>query len=306
MLDELLGKWNEILSKPNRWFKRARARYALSEDYLQELAKNIRDQTSAIQLLLQVFLTHHNFEVTTNLEKGYPKEFPSPWGFYPEAEINADIVSETDIKLGLTSQDAALFQLQLDQYQEEVYIQWDNPASTQAPPFTTETETCTLSFDTTCDENRVAEWVVKGVNAQIHPSSEVDKVIEFKGHTLASSSRISLSFQAKDCGPARRAVFCVVSGDDLPFDLLLGATDCLKFGFLVEPPILGLAAPKLSAAERDEQEERDALQSKKKKDQKDKQRQSSKKKKSGEGRDQDAESSRRRPSMIRRILDLPQ
>ncbi|KAF8847662.1 hypothetical protein BDZ45DRAFT_681745 [Acephala macrosclerotiorum] len=182
----------------------------------------------------------------------------------------------------------------------DVYVRWDDPNSNRASFIT---ESCTLLLDSGCEKsNWVAERIVKRLRAQTYPVSHIANFLGFNGQPMFSSSQTILAFQHKNGGEAQRAVFFVASGEGLPFEMVLGVTDCLKFGYLTKPkpPAFcgGLAAPKMSKAEKKEQEERDALQAQKKKDQRDKHRQLTRKKVSSEvqNQNQNKESSGRRPT----------
>jgi hypothetical protein len=180
----------------------------------------------------------------------------------------------------------------------EVYVRWDDPRSRHASFIT---ETCTLQLDSGCEKsNWVTEKVVKRLRAQTHPVSHCGNYVGFGGQPMFSKEQTSLAFQHKNGGDPQRAIFFVLAGEDLPFELVLGATDCLRFGYLTkpEPPAFcgGLVAPKLSEVDKKEQAEQDALQAKRKKDQKEKHKQLMRKKASSGMQDQNAISSRRRPT----------
>lgn len=60
---------------------------------------------------------------------------------------------------------------------------------------------------------------------------------------MVTSSQAYLSFKKSDegegCGPAHSTNFFVAAGDRVPFDMLLGADDCLNFA-IFPPAVLGL------------------------------------------------------------------
>lgn len=76
--------------------------------------------------------------------------------------------------------------------------------------------------------------------------SHTANFVGFNGQPMTSGYSTSLEFQNKRGGPVRRALFLVAPGDGLPYDLVLGAEDSLRFGILKPAAVLGLAAPRQS------------------------------------------------------------
>jgi len=123
----------------------------------------------------------------------------------------------------------------------------------------------TLLFDTQCqDSNWVAARIVDKLGVKPAPLSRSAQFIGFNGQPMTASHKITLWFKIRSGGSSRRAEraeFLVSPLKNVPFDMLLGATDCLRLRFIERPRILGLAARKWTRSEETELPERMAQQS---------------------------------------------
>ncbi|KUJ08190.1 uncharacterized protein LY89DRAFT_691090 [Mollisia scopiformis] len=160
-------------------------------------------------------------------------------------------------------------------FQWDVNVRWDDPDA-MMPSF--QTAACTIKFDSGCERsNWVSESIVWRLGAHIRPLESAANFVAFNGQPMRTSGMTSLAFERVGGVRGYRAVFLVATGDDVPFDMVLGATDSVRYGILVKPRessdasvFLGLAAAKQTAEEKKKQEERDAEQKQTRKDQKDK------------------------------------
>jgi hypothetical protein len=99
-----------------------------------------------------------------------------------------------------------------------------------------------MLFDTQCHEsNWVSRDVVAKLKAGCFRLLEPAEFQVFNGQTMQATSKVVLFF-SKNGGKKHHATFFVAS-HDVPFDLLLGADDCLNLQ-LIKPVVLGLLARK--------------------------------------------------------------
>jgi hypothetical protein len=103
-------------------------------------------------------------------------------------------------------------------------------------------------FDTQCHgSNWVAEKIVEKLCAKVYPLSQQAKFIGFNGQSMFAAFQTTLCFKKSDGGSTWWADF-LVAPVKVPFDMLLGQKDCLKFEIIKRPtnPLLGLAVAKKS------------------------------------------------------------
>lgn len=67
--------------------------------------------------------------------------------------------------------------------------------------------------------------------------------IGFNGYPMITSQKTSLSFKNSSGGSRYKATFLVSAVEEVPFDMLLGADDCLMLKIIGPPTLLGLAGP---------------------------------------------------------------
>lgn len=91
------------------------------------------------------------------------------------------------------------------------------------------------------------------LRAYIRPSAGAAEFVAFNGQRIRTIGMTSLTFQDTRGGMPFRAEFWVACGEDIPFEMVLGATDSVKFGILDLPKsprgasaVWGLAAYKMS------------------------------------------------------------
>ena len=102
-----------------------------------------------------------------------------------------------------------------------------------------------LRFDTQCEKsNWVAENIVHQLGAQTVDLVRSKEFIGFNGHLITASCETTLWFENIQGGSTRSAVFLVSSV--VPFQILLGADDCVSLNIISLPRFLGLAARKPS------------------------------------------------------------
>ena len=105
----------------------------------------------------------------------------------------------------------------------------------------------TLLFDTQCQgSNWVAAKIVKKLGAKVRRLSYQAEFIGFNGQKMITSQQTTLSFKNSSGGSTWWADFLVSPVKKVPFDMLLGARDCLKFKIIRRPTLLGLASLKQS------------------------------------------------------------
>lgn len=82
----------------------------------------------------------------------------------------------------------------------------------------------------------MSEDVARRVKAHIKPLESAERYIAFNGASMNPIGQTSLAFARVDGGgPLPRAVFLVAQGDNVPFDVILGARDSVRFGFMQRP-----------------------------------------------------------------------
>jgi hypothetical protein len=98
-----------------------------------------------------------------------------------------------------------------------------------------------LLLDTQCEKsNWVAEKIVHQLRAQTVDLDYGQKFIGFNGQVITASCETTLWFENIQGGSTRSAVFLVSSV--VPFDILLGADDCVRLNIIPLPRVLALAA----------------------------------------------------------------
>jgi hypothetical protein len=108
----------------------------------------------------------------------------------------------------------------------------------------------TLLFDTQCQRsNWVAPHIVKDLRVNPVRLARDEEFVASNGQTMKASSKITLWFGNSQGGSSRRvecAHFLVSPVEEVPYDMLLGASDCLRLQIIQRPRFLALAAAKMS------------------------------------------------------------
>src|SRR4051812_16145955 len=95
-------------------------------------------------------------------------------------------------------------------------------------------------LDTQCeDSNWVSMRIVKKLGASTRELQHHARFVTFNGATMTSNLETTLSFAHMDQGAARPASFLVAADGEVPFDMVLGASDIEEFSIL-GPPVFGL------------------------------------------------------------------
>jgi hypothetical protein len=130
---------------------------------------------------------------------------------------------------------------QANPFQWDVEV-WQNDAQGNR---TRPRQSINMRFDTQCEKsNWVAERIVHLLEAQTVDLDYKKEFITFNGEVMTASCETTLWFENIRGGSTRSAVFLVSSV--VPFDILLGANDCLRLKIILPPRVWGLAARKPS------------------------------------------------------------
>ena len=130
-------------------------------------------------------------------------------------------------------------------FQCDVHV-WQNGLQPN-PELPDQLKYITLLFDTQCQgSNWVAAKIVKKLGAKVRHLPYQAEFIGFNGQQMTTSQQTTLSFKNSSGGSTWWADFLVSPVKKVPFDMLLGARDCLKFNIIRRPTLLGLAGTKQS------------------------------------------------------------
>jgi len=77
--------------------------------------------------------------------------------------------------------------------------------------------------------------IVDELGATVHLLSHQEEFIGFNCQTIFTSQKTTLWFKNSGGGSAHKANFLASPVTEIPFDMLLGARDCLKFNILRRP-----------------------------------------------------------------------
>jgi hypothetical protein len=108
----------------------------------------------------------------------------------------------------------------------------------------------TLLFDTQCQRsNWIAQNIVRELGVLPVRLSKDEEFVASNGQLMKAFFKITLWFGNSQAASSKRvecADFLVHPVEDVPFDMLLGASDCLRLNIIQRPRFLALAHRKLS------------------------------------------------------------
>jgi hypothetical protein len=105
----------------------------------------------------------------------------------------------------------------------------------------------TLLFDTQCQgSNWVSAKIIETLGADVDHLPNEAEFMGFNGQLMTPSLQATLSFKNSNGGSIHRTNFLVATVENVPFDMLLGANDCIILKIIKPATLLGLAPAKQS------------------------------------------------------------